>query len=180
MKDNKYILKFQIFSVIFAIILGTLLHFTYEWSNNNQIVALVSSINESTWEHLKLIFFPMLITIIIGYFIFKERYNNFLCSKTFGIIVAISFTVIFFYTYKGILGYNIDFLNITSFFIAIILGEYIAYKRIISEKKCNNTMALIILILLSILFLIFTYNTPMIGLFRDPITWSYGIEKASK
>ncbi len=69
MNSNK-ILKYQIFSAIFAIILGTLLHFAYEWSGNNAFVGSFSSINESTWEHLKLAFFPMLITAIIRLFYF--------------------------------------------------------------------------------------------------------------
>jgi len=64
MNSNK-ILKFQIFSAIFAIILGTILHFTYEWSGGNAFVGTFSSVNESTWEHLKLAFFPMLLTAII-------------------------------------------------------------------------------------------------------------------
>ncbi len=68
--DSKKILKYQIFSAIFAIILGTLFHFTYEWSGNNAFIGAFSSINESTWEHLKLTFFPMLITTIIRIFYF--------------------------------------------------------------------------------------------------------------
>ena len=46
-------------------ILGTLLHFVYEWSGSNMIVGLFSSTNESTWEHMKLAFYPMLIFSII-------------------------------------------------------------------------------------------------------------------
>ena len=82
MNSRTRLIKFQIFSAIFAIILGTILHFTYTWSKNNSIVGLFSAINESTWEHLKLLFFPMLITTTIGYFIFKDTFPNFLCSKT--------------------------------------------------------------------------------------------------
>ena len=67
MKKN-IILKFIIFSGIFVMILGTLLHFTYEWSGNNTFVAAFSAVNESTWEHLKLLFYPMFLTTIIGYF----------------------------------------------------------------------------------------------------------------
>ncbi|MCI8518676.1 MAG: hypothetical protein HFJ51_00655, partial [Clostridia bacterium] len=66
--ENKKIRSYQIFSVLFAFILGTLLHFTYKLSNNNMLVAAFSAINESVWEHLKLLFFPMLLTTIIGYF----------------------------------------------------------------------------------------------------------------
>ena len=115
------ILRFQIFSIIFACILGTILHFTFNLSNENLFVASFSAVNESTWEHLKILFFPMLITTIIGTFYFKEKYPNFLYAKTIGILTAIAFTVIFFYTYSGILGTNYDVINIISFYVAIIL-----------------------------------------------------------
>ena len=119
--------NYQIFSSFFTFILGTLLHFTYELSGNNQIVALFSSINESVWEHLKLLFFPMLISTIIGYFYFGKSIPNFLCSKTIGIIVSITFTVIFFYTYTGILGKNISYIDIGSFFIATTVPSSAAF-----------------------------------------------------
>lgn len=62
MKNDK-LMKFELFSVIFAMLFGTLLHFLFEWSGNNYIIASFSAINESTWEHLKLVFFPMFITL---------------------------------------------------------------------------------------------------------------------
>ena len=174
MNQNK-LLKFQIFSTIFAIVLGTLLHFTYEWLGNNTIVGAFSSINESTWEHLKLAFYPMLITTIIGTFFFKDTYSNFLCSKTIGIITAIGFITGFFYTYTGILGRNIAIIDISSFIIAIILGEYVSYRLIKSNYKCNDTFSIIILLTLTFCFIYFTYNTPKIALFQDPITGNFGI-----
>lgn len=164
----KALKKYQLFSIIFTFLLGSLLHFTYDWSNQNPIVAVFSSINESTWEHLKLIYFPMLITTIMGYFIFKNKVPNFLCSKVIGIIVAMLFTVIFFYTYSGILGTNVAFIDIGSFFIAIIIGEVVSYLLMRNKFECNNLIALVILIILFICFIIFTYNAPRIGLFEDP------------
>ena len=96
MNSIKRLLIFQIFSTIFVLILGAILHFTYMWSGNNTFVGLFSAVNESTWEHLKLIFFPMLITLIVGYFVFKYSFPNYICSKLIGILIAMSFTVIFF------------------------------------------------------------------------------------
>ena len=58
--------KWQIFASIFCLILGTILHFTYEWFNYNVIVGLFSTINESVWEHLKLLFYPMFFISIIS------------------------------------------------------------------------------------------------------------------
>ena len=175
MKFQKLVLKFQIISTVFAMILGTLLHFTYDWSNNNLLVGAFSAVNESTWEHLKLLFFPMLITTIIGYFYIGKEFPNFLCAKTLGIFTAILFTVISFYTYTGILGTNFAFLNIGIFLIAILLGEYLAYKIMLSNLSCNNNLSIILLFLLFFCFIIFTYFAPQIGLFKDPITGQYGI-----
>ena len=166
---NKF-LKFQIFSTIFTWLLGTLLHFTYEWSNKNSIIAVFSAVNESTWEHLKLLFFPMLITTIIGYFYLKpkENYKNFLCAKTLGILAALSFVVVFFYTYTGIIGTNFAVLDVGSFFMGGLLGEFVAYKLTKNNVKCSDWSAVIILTILFLCFIIFIYYPPNIGLFANP------------
>mgnify|MGYP000026022368 FL=1 len=176
MKKNK-ILKFTIFSGIFVMILGTLLHFTYEWSGNNTFVASFSAVNESTWEHLKLLFFPMLLTTIFGYFYFRKTYSNFLCARLLGILTAILFTITFFYTYTGIVGTNFAFVDISIFFAAVVLGEFVSYKILMSDFKCNSCIALFFITLLLICFITFTYFSPEIGLFKDPVSGNYGILK---
>ena len=173
---NKAILQFQIFSTIFTIILGTVLHFTFKWSNENLYVGAFSAINESTWEHLKLLFFPMLITTIIGYFYIGNNIPNFLCAKALGIVVAILFTIIFFYTYTGILGTNFAILNIATFIFSAIIGEYLSYRIMISDFSCNPKISIIFLIVLLFSFLIFTFFTPQIGLFKDPLSGKYGLQ----
>ena len=114
--EKKKIIRFQIFSVIFTWILGTILHFLYEWSGDNKIIASFSAVNESTWEHLKLVFFPMLITTIVGFLVIGKDNKKFWCAKTIGIILAMSFIIVFFYTYTGIIGTNFAILDIGSFF----------------------------------------------------------------
>lgn len=175
MKHKNSIFKFQIFSIIFTMILGTLLHFTFDWSGGNLFVGAFSAVNESTWEHLKLLFFPMFLTTIIGYLYIGKNTNNFLCAKIIGIIISILFTTIFFYTYTGIIGTNFSILDIGSFFVAVLLSEYVVYKILLSNFLCNTKVAFIILIILLFCFIIFTYTPPKIGLFKDPITSSFGI-----
>lgn len=86
-----------------------------------------------------------------------------------------AFTVIFFYTYTGILGKSISVIDIGSFFIATFLGEFVSYILIVNKFKCNNIVAITVLIIIFISFIIFTYNTPNIGIFKDPLTGQYGI-----
>ena len=64
---------FLIIGAVFTIITGTLLHFVYEWSGESLFVGIFSPINESVWEHLKLLFFPMSVWILIGYFILEKN-----------------------------------------------------------------------------------------------------------
>ena len=73
---NKKILKWQIVAIIFGIAFGTLLHFTYKWSGQNKLIGVFSSVNESTWEHLKLSFFPIVIFGLIQYFFIDYKTNN--------------------------------------------------------------------------------------------------------
>lgn len=175
--DIKKIRNYQIFSILFTIVLGTILHFTFEWSGFNKIVGAFSAVNESTWEHLKLLYFPMLLSLVFGYFYIGKQVPNYICSKAIGILSAIVFTVIFFYTYTGVLGKNIAIIDISSFFVATILGELISYLLMINNFKCNNIIGIIIIVGLGIMFVYFTYNPIKIGLFKDPITGVYGIKR---
>ena len=157
MPKKSSILKFEIISTIFIMIVGTLLHFTFGWSNNNPLVGTFSAVNESTWEHLKLLFFPMLISTIIGFSYKGKVIPNYLCAKVLGIILAMSFVVIFFYTYVGIIGTNFAIVDIGSFFIAVGLGQYVAYQKMQSTSSCSNVIPIIILLVLCSCFLIFTF-----------------------
>ena len=87
------------------------------------------------------------------------------------------FMVIFFYTYTGILGKNIPIVDIFSFFISVFLGEALSYILIINKFNCSKKIAIFILVVIFICFIIFTYYTPNIGIFKDPITDKYGITK---
>ena len=109
--------KWQIFASIFCLILGTILHFTYEWFNYNVMVGLFSAVNESVWEHLKLLFYPMFFISIIGYFKIGRKLCNYWYTQMIGVVFALIFVVVFFYTYTGIIGKNFFLLDIASFII---------------------------------------------------------------
>lgn len=117
----------------------------------------------------------MLIMTIVGYFYLGKAVQNFLCAKTLGIIYAISFIVIFFYTYTGIIGNNFAFLDIGSFFVAVFIGEYVAFKKMLSFDKCKKIVPIITLVVLLLCFTLFTYFPLKINLFRDPVYDAYGI-----
>ena len=176
-KESKLI-KAQLIVILFSLILGTLLHFTYEWSGNNLFVGSFSAVNESIWEHLKLVFYPMLTAMIIEYFFVKKDVNNYIEAKTIGIFTAIFFIIVSFYTYSGIIGTSIIVIDILIFILSIILGEYVAYrlmKRKDESTVLTTSLSIIILLFLLLCFIIFTYVPPEVNLFRDITTGMYGV-----
>ena len=161
--------KWQIFASIFCLILGTILHFTYEWFNYNVIVGLFSTINESVWEHLKLLFYPMFFISIIGYFKIGRKLCNYWYAQMYGIVFALIFVVVFFYTYTGIIGRSFFLLDIASFIIGILLGEYIVYKMLKQKEMCKlEALSIITSIIILLCLLNFTIYPPTLPLIEDP------------
>ena len=80
----------QFFGFGFTSLFGTLLHFLYEWTGKNNFTALFSGVNESTWEHMKLLFFPLLIFSIIEYYIFGRNETYYWCIKLTGTILGLA------------------------------------------------------------------------------------------
>lgn len=160
----------EIISCIIACILGVLSHFFYEWSGNNSIVALFSPVNESTWEHLKLLFYPVILVSVAEYFWLKESYSNFICTKFISALLAMALTVILFYTYSGVYGKNIDFINIAIFFVAMIAAYCYSYRTLSSGKKfpVSSGLCIVGISIMFFLFCLFTANPPGIGLFEVP------------
>lgn len=155
---------------------GTILHFVYEWTNGSVLVAPFSAVNESTWEHMKLMFFPLFVFALIQSRFFKE-YENFWCVKLVGIVVGLTLIPVLFYTYNGAFGKSSALLNIAIFFIsaaAAFLLETRLFKN--GSLSCKRPwLAFVISCLIGVLFVWFTFATPRLPLFKDSLTGTYGI-----
>ena len=167
MKKNILLWQFSGFATVS--LLGTLLHYLYEWGVKNSFVAAFSGVNESTFQHMKLLYFPLLIFEIIKSFFFKNR-KDFWCVKLIGIIIGLSLIPIIFYTYNGVFGKSPDWINIAIFFISAAL--VFVFESIFFLKwtfNCNTIWLCIISILaIGAIFIIFTYFPPDIPLFEPP------------
>ena len=155
---------------------GTLLHFLYDISGKAAWLAPFSGVNESTWEHMKLLYWPMFIFAVVQSFFFRG-YRDFWCVKLRGTVIGLLLIPIIFYTYNGAIVKSPDFINIAIFFISAAVAyiyEARLFKSNIQNCKYSN-LAFTLLCLIGLLFVTFTYYTPKIGIFRDPLTGSYGI-----
>lgn len=164
-----------IFGFIITGVLGSLFHFVYGWCEYNSFVGLFFPVNESTWEHLKLLYLPYLIWSVIEYKILNKN-KSLWFGKAIGLLTGMLAIISFFYSYNGIIGRNIPFLNIVSFFIGIAAAFTVDYFMIKSGKfEKAEKIGIAIFAVIGILFILFSFMPPLIPLFKDPVTFSYGI-----
>lgn len=169
----KYSLKtIEIISLVSACILGFLFHFIYTWTGENPVAGIFFPVNESTWEHLKLIFFPILLVSAVEYFILGFRYENFICTKFLSVLLGMACTVILFFTYTGIYGKNSDVMNLLIYFISMIAAYFFSLRMLRRQKLSGFITARFCYLgfmALTLLFFLFTLFPPQIGLFTPPV-----------
>ena len=155
---------------------GTILHFLYEWLGEAVWIAPISGVNESTWEHMKLLFVPMFLFAIVQSFFFRDR-TDFWCTKARGILLGLGLIPVLFYTYNGAIGKSPDWLNIVIFFVAAATAYLYEARLFAADTPCwgSKKRALFLLSLLALLFVVFTFAPPTLGIFQDPLTGGYGI-----
>lgn len=166
MSAKRNVIAFFIISII-----GTLSHFVYKWTGKPYLIGLFFPVNESTWEHLKLLFFPSIIYFAIVYFTLKEKPKNYISATAISIIAGMLSIVVMFYTYQGVLGKNIDFLNILIYFLGVIVTVYIMQRILKTQSYSSGTaniISLFFLLLTAILFVSFSFNPPSLGIFLPP------------
>ena len=116
--------RWQLAGFVFTGVLGTLLHFLFDLTGGNLAAALFSAVNESIWEHIKLLFYPMVVFGLIEFFFLGKETPGFWCVKLKGILLGLGLIPVLYYTYTGILGLSADWFNITIFFIAAAVAYW--------------------------------------------------------
>lgn len=174
--EREKILRWQIASVIWVIVVGSLLHFTFRWSGNSPLVGAFSAVNESVWEHLKLGYWSMILFFLIEYPFIKGYTNNYFFAKAIGIFAMNLFIVLFFYSYTALTGKHLLLLDIISYILGAVIYGIVSFKIMMSNINKNiNIIGLVLLIIFGALFIWFTYYPPRLPIFKDLETGSYGI-----
>ena len=159
--------KYYAAGIVFTAVLGTLSHFFYQWSGENPLVAFFSPVNESTWEHMKLLFFPMLICSLFLSAQLREYLPSLPGALFFGNILGTMSIPVLFYTYSGILGRTVIAVDIAIFFAAVLTAWGTAWKLKESDRVYRCRMLLYgLTFLLFALFVFFTLRVPGLPLFQ--------------
>ena len=155
---------------------GTALHFVYEWSGQSPVAAAFSAVNESTWEHMKLLVMPLFVFSAVEFW-FADR-PNFLAVRGITAWVGALLIPVLYYTYTGVLGRHVLWLDIAVFVAAAAAAFALDHywgRRGNFSSGWQQLLGFVLLWGLVFLFVWFTYRTPELALFQDPVTGGYGL-----
>ena len=171
-------LKWTLSGAVFTMITGTLLHFAYDWSGGSAFAAAFSAVNESTWEHMKLLFFPMFLFSVVQVCCIGRTYPNFLAARTVSILLGLVLIPVLFYTYTGVLGYHVDWVNVAIFFVAALAAFALDF-RLLRQGRFSalwqQVAGLVVLWGLAFCFVWCTFRPVPLALWQDPLTGAFGI-----
>ena len=175
---RKNLLRWEIVGALFTCAVGTLLHFLYGLSGDNTVVAAFSAVNESTWEHMKIFFVPYFVFTMVQFIVFTEPFRSFFACKGASVAAGLALIPALFYTINGAIGETPDWVNIGIFYVAAALTFLLSF-RLLTRGALRSGWAQIagflLLWLLLFAFVYFTYRTPKLPIFRDPVTQCYGL-----
>lgn len=177
MKDRQW-RKWEVAGLFFVLIWGNLFHFVFDWSGQNELVGAVAAVNESTWEHMKLMIVPWVLWSAVEALGLRRSRIHVLPARAAALLVGVLFIPAAYYTYVGISGANVAIINIIIFQLAVLLAFFISW-RLLDKGRLQGIVRTVLggVILLAVLVLTvyWTYSQPQIPLFTDPLTGQTGI-----
>lgn len=165
--------KLHLSGFIFTVLLGAAMHFVYDISGSNTVVGIFAPVNESVWEHLKMLAFPYLLFSLYEYLVFGNQNCNHAFIKLASLLGGMLFIMAGFYTYSGIIGHSIVVLDILLFVLGVFVTFLISYRLTEKMQSCSKTLNILSVIgifILIVIFALFTFVPPEIPLFISPVT----------
>ena len=169
--------KIKIISIIGILILSFISHFMYDLFPNI-IFSFIFPVNESIWEHMKILFTSTLLYGIIDYLLLKKyniKYNNFNFQLYFTALIGIPIYLVIYLPLYNLLGES-PFISISLLLIVYIITQIVSYN-ILKEKelKILNLITIPVILLSYLGFIYLTYNPPHTYIFYDITEDKYSI-----
>jgi hypothetical protein len=177
MSMHRVFLRWAWGGVLFVVLAGSALHLVFEWTGYFRPVAWLAAVNESTWEHMKLAFWPGVVWAMAEGVVLRRRVNNFWIATFLGLLAMPTLIAALFYTYSAILGDHFLPADILVFVLSVVLGQMVAYRTMTAPRLSARLQwgAIVGLGMLVVVFAVVTYYPPRIFLFQDPASLQYGI-----
>lgn len=170
----KQIIKHKILSTFIIFLISVIVHFGYNLLKCD-LIALFFPVNESIWEHMKMLFTSFIIFGFIEFYFRKKlNINNIVFNALITSFITIFTFLLMFLPFYYRFGENFV-VTIIMEFIAIGISQIISYFILTHKSLKLDKISIIFIIICYIIFGYFTYKPPLTDFFFDPKNEKYGI-----
>lgn len=180
--DRRVIILWEAGSLVVIVLVASLLHFLYELTGFQPWAPLFGSVNESTFEHLKLFYWPAFAYALVQHAYMRKKANNYWWAKAAAIITAPLVLMLSFYFYLGIslpiYGRGFLWADIGTGVLGVLAGNVVAYRIMTAREmgKVFSRAGFAICIALGAMFITFTYYPPRAFVFENFARYKYSGE----
>ncbi|MBR5572662.1 MAG: hypothetical protein IKV99_08530 [Oscillospiraceae bacterium] len=170
--------KWEVAGLFFVLLWGNLFHFVFDWSGENELVGAIAAVNESVWEHLKLLIVPWVLWSAVEALAMRRIRIRVLAPRAAALLAGVLCIPAAYYTYVGSSGANVAILNIIIFQLAVLLAFFISWRLLDNGRLQGAIWSVLggaVLLTLLGLAVYWTYSPPEIPLFTDSQTGQTGI-----
>ena len=172
------VISFSLWMIVPLGLLGSVLHFLFDWTKHNRFIAFFSAVNESYWEHIKIAIWPVFLLQIVLFSLGGYQIASFVPAATIALYSIPVSMVGLVFLYKSVTKHNILWLDISIFFVCIAIAQSIFVLLLGQLAPTSGTVVMSSLFLLGLIaaFLLFTFRPPREpDVFLDPIKKDYGL-----
>lgn len=177
MRDGRW-RRWELIGLLVTLAAGNLLHFVFDWMGQNEVAGAFASVNESVWEHMKLLAVPWILWSLVEALALRKEHQPILMARALGLLTGLAAISILYYTYVGITGTSVQLVDVLIFQIAVLLAFWCS-RRVNKTTGLRglgwNLLGLLLLLGIWAVFVMWTYAPPSLPLFTDPQTGQTGI-----
>jgi hypothetical protein len=173
-------LAWQLVGIPVIVISGVLLHFAFVWAHRSRVIAVIAPVNESLWEHLKMVYWPSVVFTCVQFAFADAVPPNFAMAKALGTYAMAGVILGLYYptalVWREAASRARLIADGTIFVVAVVLGQYVAHllMRTTGGALRNDLIGVILLALPAAVFAVTTFRPPHTGMFMDQLTGTYG------
>ncbi len=174
---RKSLRRWEIAGFLLVCAAGWLLQTLYRRAGGNALIAAFSAVNGSVWECMKLLYVPYFVFTMVEYAVFAEAFRNFFAAKAAAGAIGVLLLPLLRYSIAGMFGAPPAWVNAAIFCLCAATAQLAAYLLLTSfslRGAVPQAAGFLLLWALVFAFVLFTYRTPQLPLFRDPVTFAYG------
>ena len=175
---RKRLFRWELMGFLWTAAAGTLLHFAYDWSGGSAAAAIFGAVNESVWEHMKLLVMPAFLFTALQVWVMGEYYPGIPMVRAITIPAGALMIPVLYYTYTGALGIQVTWVNITIFFLAAAGMFWLDYRLLhtgLPDSGWRQLLGTGSLWGLVFAFVWCTFRPPELPLWQDPVSGVYGV-----